>query len=78
VYAVLAVYSPTRCSRLVNGAQALFIRMATILEFAYGLFWELCSQFEGPCGLVCSHGFLPLPVLSFELQPRQCCVCLDV
>jgi hypothetical protein len=41
--------------------------MATILELAYGFFCELYSQFECPYIAVCGRGFLPLPVLGFEL-----------
>jgi hypothetical protein len=67
VYAVPAIYSLTCCSCFVNGAQALFIRMATILELAHGLFCKMCSQFEGLCVAACSRGFLLLPVLGFEL-----------
>jgi hypothetical protein len=58
-------HSPARCSCLVHSAQSLFIRMVTILMLAHGLFCELCSQFKCPC--MCSRGFLPLPVLGFEL-----------
>jgi hypothetical protein len=53
VHAVPAVYSLARCPRLVNGVQALFVRMATILELAHGLFCELSLQFEGLCVAVC-------------------------
>jgi hypothetical protein len=41
--------------------------MAAILELAYGLFCELCSQFECPCIAACGRGFFPLPMLGFEL-----------
>jgi hypothetical protein len=70
VHAVPAVYSSVRCPCLVDGMQALLIRMITILELAYGLFCELRSQFECSCVAACSCGFLLLPVLGFELQPR--------
>jgi hypothetical protein len=64
---VPAFYSPARCSRLVYGAQAQFIRMVAILVLAQGLFCELCSQFECPRVAACRCGFLPLPVLGLEL-----------
>jgi hypothetical protein len=41
--------------------------MAAILELAYGLFCELCSQFKCLGIAARGHGFLPLPVLGFEL-----------
>jgi hypothetical protein len=67
LHAVPAFYSPARCSSLVNGSQALFIRMGAILMLAHGLLCELCSQLECPCVAACSRGFLPLPVLNLEL-----------
>jgi hypothetical protein len=67
LHAVPAFYSPARCSSLVNGWQALFIRMAAILMLDHGLFCELCSQLEFSCVAARSRGFLPLPVLGLEL-----------
>jgi hypothetical protein len=67
VHAVPAVYSSAGCPWLVNSTQALFIRMATILELDHSLFCELCSQFECPCVAAHGRGFLLLPVLDFEL-----------
>jgi hypothetical protein len=67
LHAVPAFYRPARCLSLVNGSQALFIRMAAILMLAHGLFCELCSQVECSCVAARSRGFLPLPVLGFEL-----------
>jgi hypothetical protein len=67
MHVVPAVHVSARCPSLINGAQALFVRMATVLELAHGLFCELRSQFECPYVAVCSRGFLPLPVLSLEL-----------
>jgi hypothetical protein len=64
---VPAFHSLARCSCLVHGVQAFFIRMVTILMLAHGLFCELCSQFECPRVAACSRGFLPLPVLGLEL-----------
>jgi hypothetical protein len=62
VHVVPAFYSPARCSCLVHGVQALFIRMAAILVLAHGLFCELCSRVAA-----CSGGFFLLPVLSLKL-----------
>jgi hypothetical protein len=64
---VPAFYSKARCSCLVYGTQAQFIRMAAILVLAHGLLCELCSQFECPSVVACSRSFLPLPVLGLEL-----------
>jgi hypothetical protein len=64
---VPAFYSSARCSCLVYGAQAQLVGMVTILMLAHGLFCELCSQFECPSIAARSRGFLPLPVLGFEL-----------
>jgi hypothetical protein len=64
---VPAFHSPARCSCLVYGTQAFFVRMATILVLAHSLLCELCLQFECLCVAACSHGFFPLPVLALEL-----------
>jgi hypothetical protein len=62
VHTVPAVYSSERCPCLVDGGQALLIRMPAILELAYGLFCELRLQFEDPCVAARGHCFLLLPV----------------
>ena len=67
MHTVPAFHSPARCSCLVYGTQVFFIRMATILVLAHGLFCELSSQFKCPCVAACSRGFFLLPVLSLEL-----------
>jgi hypothetical protein len=65
--AVPAFHSSARCSCLIYGTQAQLIGMVAILMLAYGLFCELCSQFECPSVAARCRGLLLLPVLGLEL-----------